>query len=335
MRLQEYGFEAIVRSTGLYTEGTTKTETEEKSKCIRESVSIGKSQSIRSTSVTKRSSRAVMLIIAVLFVFLAIAAFYSGLVVRRYSVVTDKLGPGQSIRIVLITDLHSSIYGKNQKDIVSLIEKQKPDMIALAGDIVDEREPIEGTELFLANIKDIAPVYYVTGNHEFWSHKVEPIKDTIRRYGVKILEHEYEHAVINGVPVIIGGVDDPDIRITEGNGYDWIRGMHDAFDSLADEHGFKILLSHRPELMDIYRRFSFDLVLSGHTHGGQVRIPLFLNGLYAPDQGWFPKYAGGLYKHGDMTLIVSRGVSYNPKLPRVFNPPEVTVIDIAGKTKGK
>ncbi len=281
-------------------------------------------------SKRKRRNRAILAAIAGLFAFIVIAAFYDGLVVRSYSIVTGKLSPGQSVRIVLISDLHSSIYGENQRDIVSLIKEQEPDLIALAGDIADDKVPISGTELFLANIRGIAPVYYVSGNHEYWSNDIKAIKDTIRQYGVTILEHEYERITINGVPMIICGVDDPDKMMFGYWDFDWEREMHYAFGDLEYEAGYMVLLSHRPERINTYRKFSFDLVLSGHAHGGQARIPLFLNGLYAPDQGWFPKYAGGMYKHGELTHVVSRGVSYNPKLPRIFNPPEVTVIDITG-----
>lgn len=297
----------------MYTEGTIKTETDLKRKITG-----------------RRKTKTTLMIIAVIFAILVIAAFYSGLVVRRYGVTTDKLNPGQSIRIVLISDLHSCIYGENQKDIVSLIKKQEPDMIALAGDIADDEAPVIGTELFLANIKDIAPIYYVTGNHEFLSRDVESIKEMIRRYGVTVLEHEYERTVINGIPLVICGVDDPEIQEIGGIEFDWRQEMYSAFAGLENIPGYKILLAHRPEFIGIYKKFGFDLILSGHTHGGQVRIPFFLNGLYAPGQGWFPRYAGGVYEHGSLVHVISRGVSYNPKLPRIFNPPEVTVIDIVG-----
>jgi len=271
------------------------------------------------------------LVTAGLFVLLAFAAFYSGLVVRRYRTGTDKLEPGRNVRIVLITDLHSCIYGENQERLLGLIKKQEPDIIALAGDIADDKAPLTGTKMFLAGISDIAPVFYVSGNHECWSYRLDKIKEMIRGYGVTVLEHNWTTVTVDGARLIICGVDDPDIKLINDIGYDWEQEMHRAFDGLADEPGYKILLSHRPELVDIYREFSFDLVLSGHSHGGQVRIPLILNGLYAPDQGWFPKYAGGIYRHGSMTHVVSRGVSYNPRLPRVFNPPEVVVIDINGE----
>lgn len=265
---------------------------------------------------------------------LLFAAFYNGLVVRKYVINTDKLDAGESVRVVLITDLHNYIYGENQTGIVSLIRKQNPDIIALAGDIADDEAPMAGTELFLEGLSGLAPIYYVTGNHEFWSNDINNIKDTIRKYGVIILENNYECIRINNSYIIIGGVDDPDVVRYKKKGFNWEREFYNAFSELQDKPGFKILLAHRPELIEVYKAIDFDLVLSGHTHGGQVRIPFLLNGLFAPNQGWFPRYAGGLYKHGSLTHIVSRGVSYNPSLPRVFNPPEVVVVDIKGNATG-
>ena len=264
----------------------------------------------------------------VLFIILLFWAFYNDLVVKEYVIHSNKLNMDDSVRIVLITDLHSHIYGENQTKIVSLIKRQKPDIIALAGDIADDVEPIAGTEQFLAGIKGIAPIYYVTGNHEFWSNDIKNIKDTIRKYDITILENRYERIKIKNSYFIIGGVDDPDVVRFEKPDLNWQGEMHLAFSELRDMPDFKILLAHRPELIEIYKESSFDLVVSGHAHGGQVRIPFILNGLYAPNQGWFPQYAGGAYHYGSLTHIVSRGISYNQRLPRIFNPPEVVVIDI-------
>lgn len=276
----------------------------------------------------KRRRRNLFILIG--FATIAILAFYNGLVVRNYNVSTNKLLKNQSARIVLISDLHSHVHGNNQKNIVNLIRKQNPDIIALAGDIADDIVPIEGTKLFLEAIKDIAPCYYVTGNHEIWSNEVDYIKNVFRDYGVSVLESNYEELIINGNKFIIAGVDDPAIERYKDHDYDWAEEMHNAFLKLEDQPGYKILLSHRPEPIDIYRKLPIDMVLSGHSHGGQVRIPILLNGLLAPNQGWFPKYAGGLYEHEELNHVVSRGVSYNPRLPRIFNPPEVVVIDIIG-----
>lgn len=267
-----------------------------------------------------------------LFIIFLLLALYNGLVIKKYTIYSDKLNINESVRIVLIADLHSHIYGNNQTEIVSLIKKQKPDIIALAGDIADDQVPIEGTELFLAGIKGLAPIWYVTGNHEFWSRDIKNIKDTIRKYDVRILENSYEQVKVKNQSIIIGGIDDPDASIYEKPGFDLQREMQNAFSKLRNKPGYKILLAHRPELIKMYKEYSFDLVLSGHSHGGQIRIPFIINGLWAPNQGWFPKYAGGEYKYGSLTHIVSRGVSYNPRLPRIFNPPEVVVIDIKGST---
>jgi predicted MPP superfamily phosphohydrolase len=109
--------------------------------------------------------------------------------------------------------------------------------------------------------------------------------------------------------------------------------MRNAFTELNEVPSFKILVAHRPENIKHYREYSFDLVVSGHAHGGQVRIPYLINGLYAPNQGIFPKYAGGLYKHGSLTHIVSRGLSINPMLPRIFNPPELVIIEVKSQVQ--
>lgn len=275
-----------------------------------------------------RSSK--IIIISLLIAFF-IAAFYNGLVVRNYEIKTDDLLPNQSVKIVLITDLHSHMYGKGQKKIVKKIKDQKPDLIALAGDIADDKVPIYGTEVFLDMIKDIAPIYYVTGNHEIWTREVSNVKNVFRNYRVKVLENNYEEVNVNGIDLLLAGVEDPDIIPYERPNSNWYDEVEEGLVDVENKKGYKILLSHRPELVDFYNTMDFDLVLSGHAHGGQVRIPFILNGLYAPHQGLFPKYAGGVYEHENYTHVVSRGTSFNPKLPRIFNPPEVVSITILGK----
>ena len=150
---------------------------------------------------------------------------------------------------------------------------------------------------------------------------------------MKVLEGEYEQRTAGNTIITFAGIDDPYMELFEHPAFDWEGEMENAFESLRNEPGFKILLAHRPERIDEYKKYGFDLVVSGHSHGGQIRIPLILNGLYAPDQGWFPKYAGGMYKHGELTHIVSRGASNPLPVPRVFNPPEVVVIDVKGSAQ--
>jgi len=272
-----------------------------------------------------------LLTVTVLFLLILFWAFYNGLVVKKYTLESRKLGTNDSIRVVLISDLHSHIYGKNQAELVSIVKAQKPDIIALTGDIADDIEPVDGTKLFLSGIRGLAPTYYVTGNHEFWSNNIKNIKDIIRSYGVIILENNYIQTKVKDSNIIIAGIDDPQVVKYDRTVFSWSEEMRKAFSELNKKPGYKILLAHRPEYIETYRKYPFDLVLSGHAHGGQVRLPFVLNGLFAPNQGWFPKYAGGVYKHDSLIHVVSRGLSYNPRLPRIFNPPEVVVINIKGK----
>ena len=271
------------------------------------------------------------ILIIIATVILCVAAFWRGIVIRRYIIETDKIPAGQSIRAVLISDLHSCIYGENQNKIVNRVIDANPDIILLAGDIADNRTPILGTELLIAGIQNIAPIFYVTGNHEYFARDIGNIKQTFRDFGVTVLEDKYVEVEINGIPLVIAGVCDPECS-RRGNRNNRPT-MQEAFGHLQSDDGrFKILLSHRPELIHEQRQFPFDLVVSGHAHGGQVRIPFLVNGLFAPHQGLFPPYAGGRYTHGNLTHIVSRGVTItHPRLPRIFNPPEIVVIDIVGR----
>jgi predicted MPP superfamily phosphohydrolase len=244
-----------------------------------------------------------------------------------YTVETPLLLKKSVIRIVLVTDLHSTIHGEGQTTLISKIIEQNPDLILLAGDIFDDVAPMTGTRLLLSGISGIAPIYYVTGNHEYMSLNIQEFRDVLEEYGVTILSDEYVEIEINRNVIILAGIEDPDKAIYEMPDYDQYKIMEDRFRELDGIAAYKILLAHRPERIAYYQGFSFDLVLSGHTHGGQVRLP-FINGLYAPHQGFFPKYGGGIYKHDKLVHIISRGLSVTPVLPRIFNPPELVVIII-------
>ena len=262
---------------------------------------------------------------------LCISAFYSGLIVRHYEISSDKLSEDESIRIVVIADLHSEYYGENQEKLVEKIKAQQPDIIALPGDIIDDNTSEDGAVAFLEGICGIAPTYYVLGNHEIWSGDHQRLKDMVEGYGYTVLSNESEMIDVNGIKLSMCGIDDP--YILDYSEDENIKAMQSdeellyGFKNLSDD-SFNILLAHRPERFGLYQQYDFDLVLSGHAHGGQVRLPGIVNGFFAPDQGWFPKYAGGEYKENGQTMIVSRGLSFNAMVPRVFNPPEIVVIDI-------
>ncbi|MDX5982134.1 metallophosphoesterase [Exiguobacterium profundum] len=272
-----------------------------------------------------------------LFVALGILLFtatYNGLTVRTYDVTSDKLSADESLRIVLLSDLHSASYGYKQSILIDQVRAQKPDLIALPGDLLDRyRSPEPAFEL-IEGLEGIAPMYFVTGNHEidgsddYVRHNV---KDVFRSYGVNVLEDEWETVTINGIDLVIGGLEDPLRGFRENIYTDWDAESTAAMQDIAPDETFKVLLSHRAEQVDTYAKLPFDLVLSGHAHGGQVRIPYLMNGLFAPDQGFFPKYAGGLYEHETFTHVIGRGFNYSFNIPRIYNPPEIVVIDVNGQ----
>jgi predicted MPP superfamily phosphohydrolase len=267
----------------------------------------------------------IILIIFILGVLLllVIAAFWRGLVVRTYQVTSEKI-TGE-IRLVVVSDLHGAEYGSEQKDILHLIAGRNPDVILLAGDIIDDVFPAQPSLSFIKGAVEIAPCYYVTGSHDLWYSGYPEARQMMLDSGVIVLEGSTVPLRVKGQEISISGIDDPTMGTTREDKEAYRNALHRAFSGISDER-FNILLAHRPDYMDDYARYNFDLVVSGHTHGGQVRIPFLINGLFAPDQGWFPRYAGGLYQDKGIPLMISRGVSYYPKLPRIFNPPEVVLI---------
>jgi predicted MPP superfamily phosphohydrolase len=260
---------------------------------------------------------------------LAGCATHASLKTVRYDLSEVSLFEGLSI--VLVTDLHSEIYGndKTQTPLLERITGAAPDLIVLGGDIYDDVLPDIGTRLLLAGLREVlpdTPVFYVTGNHEYDGNKVDAILKELPEFGVTALLDDYALVELKGIPVVVAGVDDPN-RMLRDPFYD--PAFADGpFKKAADvSAACKILVCHRPELAKGYLEYGFDLILSGHTHGGQVRLPPLLNGLYAPGQGLFPKYAGGVYQLENAVLIVSRGLSTRrPLFPRIFNPPELVVI---------
>jgi len=280
-----------------------------------------------------------MIIAAIFIVLFLTAAFWHGLVMRKYIIYSDKIR--ERVTLVLVTDLHGHIFGKNQKNIAAKIKRADPDIILLGGDIYNllASTPAKGAEQFFDAVRKIAPTYYVTGNHDMVvSRRVYNLKKKVAARGITVLDNKYTELDINGNNIIIGGVDDPGTnRKGDSDEYKreqeniWENNIGSYFIELEDDGRYKILLSHRPEKTDIYAKLPFDLILSGHSHGGQWRVPFILNGFFAPHQGFFPKYAGGVYSYRGKVHIVSRGVSVQPMSPRIFNPPEVVSITIQNK----
>lgn len=254
---------------------------------------------------------------------------------REYSQKTDLVT--DKVKIALIADLHRTFYGENQQELIEKINAYSPHLILLAGDIVDEDVSRDGTKALLSAIGKEYPCYYVTGNHEFWTNEIETVKNMPSSYAVTVLSGEVCSVTVNGQDLLLGGVDDPAGLYSENETHlpkgDTPQLWQDQFESVCEQNEggyFSILLSHRPELAKFYEQSGFNLVVSGHAHGGQAIIPFLVNGIYAPHQGLFPKYAGGFYDLGETDMIVSRGLCRDVK-PRLFNPPELVFINIEPK----
>lgn len=264
--------------------------------------------------------------ITMLVILLLLLAVDMRLKTVIYKVKTEKLN--EPVKLVLITDLHSCWYGKEQRTLIQAVEKQNPDIVLLGGDIFDDNGSYDNAETAIKHLSEEYPCYYVTGNHEYWSKDIDNILSIVKSYDIPVLEGECNQIEINGQLINICGVDDPDVIVYTRNAKmmtDQLKAVWEA----VDPNYYTILLSHRPEYIETYKEYDFDLVLSGHAHGGQWRIPGILNGLYAPDQGLFPKYAGGRYDYEDKTMIVSRGLARESTLaPRIFNRPELVVIKL-------
>jgi len=252
-------------------------------------------------------------------------------VTRKYVITTEKFNGDKDLRIIQLSDLHNTVHGKGQSGLIDAVKDEKPDLIVMTGDIVEPGRSFRPVEILLYGIRDAAPVYYITGNHEYYAkgvNKTEKIWAKLREFGVNVMLDGFTRLSVKGMDVVLCAADDPK-RKNYDPGYDCREAFEHAFTGLSDLSGYKILLTHRPERINEYRKYPFDLVLSGHAHGGQVRIPFLINGLFAPNQGLFPKYAGGPYTHGGLTHIVSRGLSVYPKIPRIFNPPELVSVTIS------
>lgn len=237
----------------------------------------------------------------------------------------------EDFNIVQISDLHNKMFGKGQKKLLEKIVDAQPDIIVITGDLVDRRRyDLEKAIVFIEGAVEIAPVYYVSGNHEAWSGEYETIKSRLLSAGVNVLDDEKIDIVKNGSTIEVIGLKDPAFLTSSYvEGIDTLI-LQESLKSLTDEDKFQILLCHRPELFSIYVKNNIDLSFTGHAHGGQFRIPS-LGGLVAPNQGFFPKYTSGSHTIDSSTMVVSRGLG-NSIIPiRIFNRPEI--IKVVLKTK--
>lgn len=280
---------------------------------------------------------------------LALAATSNKIKVSEYSISSPKLT--RSFTVLQISDVHESKYGKGQKKLVNVVKDASPDVIFITGDMVEDDKsdnPKDSSfdkdnpsRVLIEALVKIAPCYMVLGNHEGSIPNIDSICEELEKMGVTVLHRASREVILDDV--LVCGVCDPYFfkdeihhnNIAERFAEDaervspaltkWREMLSEEYADVAEEERFTILLSHRPEEYELYDSLGFDVAFSGHAHGGQWRLPPFINGVYAPHQGIFPDHAGGVYEYEDFTHIVSRGLS-KKRMVRIFNRPEVCVV---------
>lgn len=262
----------------------------------------------------------VIVVIFIVLVFLFIQNKW--IVVSQYSVVNERIPEDfDGFRVVQVSDFHNAKFGKNNMILVKKIIKLKPDIIVITGDLIDSNDTDIPVAIELSKqLVQIAPTYYVTGNHENWlvqDNKQELLEKLVNS-GVVNLKNEALDLKKNDSSICLIGLNDENLsdetlaKITKD----------------LDQDSYKILLAHEPQHFERYEKSSVDLILSGHAHGGQFRFPI-VGGLYAPDQGFQPKYSKGLYREGSSSMIVSAGLGNSVIKVRLLNHPDLVCVDLS------
>ena len=242
----------------------------------------------------------------------------------QYDINSDKVSNGNKLTIVHVSDLHNKEFGKDNKRLLKKIESCNPDIIAVTGDIIDSyHTDVDVAITFMQKASEIAPCYFIPGNHEQRvPDEYNTFKEELEGFNVTILENEAVEFTQKEDTFSLIGLIDPNFVFDYPTGY-----ISTQLSTLSADDNYTVLLSHRPEYFETYTSFDVDLVLSGHAHGGQFRIP-FIGGLFAPDQGAFPKYDSGMFSDNNTEMIVSRGLGNSIFPFRLNNPPELITITI-------
>ena len=281
--------------------------------------------------MTGKKKRTIIIAVAAVLLALAVWTVWSNtaLELNTYTVSSEALPDAfDGYRIAHVSDLHNAEMGDGNEKLLAMLREAELDMIAITGDMIDSRNTdVEVALNFAEKAMQIAPCYYVTGNHEARVSEYAELKAGLKACGVIVLENEREQIEMSGEFITILGVDDPSFNTDYLFGDSASVVSSTLAEISTEDDVFTVLLSHRPELFDTYVACGMDLTLSGHAHGGQFRLP-FVGGLVAPNQGVFPKYDSGLYIDGSTNMIVSRGIG-NSILPfRFNNRPEVILVEL-------
>ncbi len=228
------------------------------------------------------------------------------------------------VRLAVISDLHGAQYGEDQRELVGALDREAPHAVLLLGDIFDHRVIDPQARALVDALSGSFRAYFIPGNHEYRAGRRIAVDDLLQSCGIPLLAGRSAELSVGQTRIQLFGIEDG-----QGGKPKQARQLADAARQRTDEV-FSILAIHAPQDAESHLRGGFDLMLSGHTHGGQIVIPGLLNGLYVPGQGLFPKYGGGRYDFGSQTLIISRGLSQKPRwMPRIGNPPELCFVTLS------
>ena len=264
-----------------------------------------------------------------IFILFCVGFFHwsnHSLQVQRFTFTSPRLPAGfDGCVIVQLSDLHGALFGEDNRDLLKVVAKERPDYIFLTGDLLDQyRATPHSYAVSLGGaLADIAPTYFVTGNHEWALPDVPGLKRKLEEAGVQVLTNEYTVLARDGDNAVLAGVDDP-------NGYADQKTPEQVAAEVYAAWGdpFWLLLAHRNNYFeDAYCRLGADLVISGHGHGGLVRLP-FTDGLVSVERTFFPSYTAGFYQAGGADLFVSRGLGNSGRTFRLFNRPQVAVLTL-------
>lgn len=276
----------------------------------------------------KQRGRGCLTALIVIALIAAICAFFikdssQTLEISRYEVASEKLSESfDGFRIVQLSDLHGAQFGDDGTELVDKVRSLSPDIIALTGDFVTDEGDLEAVEKLAPRLTELCPVYFVSGNHEFGSGLAQRVRSILESAGVKYLSNEYLTISRGSDSVLLGGVEDPIAYADMLAPDELAQKMNEAAPA-----AFKILLGHRNYWMKEYPELPVDLILSGHAHGGIVRIP-GAGGLIGTDRHLFPDFVEGKFYNGNYTMIVSRGLGNSVPIPRIFNRPEIVCVTL-------
>ncbi len=279
----------------------------------------------------KHKKRKILCIIFVLLLpFIAIIAKdNSTLEITDYIIENEKIPSAfDGFKIVQVSDLHNAEFGEDNQKLLKIVAEQSPDLIAITGDVVDSRHTdFDIAVSTAASLAKIAPTYYVSGNHESRLYGYYKLKWDLICNGVTVLENQKVSLERGDEKITLIGIEDPTFAHDDTPLYMTSRM---ALQNLATDGEYKVLLAHRPEVFKAYYVNHIDLVLTGHAHGGQFRLPL-IGPIFAPQQGFFPEYSQGTYTEDDTTMIVSRGLGNSIFPFRINNRPEIVAVTLKSK----